>query len=84
MNTQTDELTQKVFNYLDKLPYDRIIKVDDICIEENKSKFIEAVKLYIDTWPYGGGVAFMTNDLDRFHKIEIPKEALLALNNQNL
>jgi len=79
MNPLTDEFIQKVFLYLEELPYDRIIKVDDICIEENKGKFVDAVKLYIDSWPYGGGVAFITNDLDRFRKVEIPEAALKEL-----
>ena len=81
MNSITDEYTQQVFDFIEKMPFDKIYTVDRICKAETRDKFIAAVKLYIDTWPYGGGVAFITETYERFRKVEIPEAALKALNN---
>ncbi len=82
MNSTTDPYTRKVFDFLDKIPCGKVYTVDKICTQPNREKFIAAIKLYIDTWAYGGGVSFLTETYERFHKIRIPDEAIKALNNQ--
>lgn len=80
MNSITDEYTSQVFDFLEKMPFYKIYTVDKICKSETREKFIAAVKLYISTWTYGGGVSFLTETYERFRKIEIPEAALKALN----
>lgn len=78
-----DDYTKSVFDYIDKLPVGRIITVDHICKEETKDQFIAAVKHYMDSFEYQGGVSFITEKLERFRKMPIPEAALKELNHSN-
>ena len=75
-----DEYTAQVFDFLNRMPYDKIYTVDRLCKAETRDKFIQVVKRYMDSYPYQGGVSFLTEKLERFRKIEIPEAALKALN----
>jgi len=75
-----DEYTAQVFDFLNRMPYDKIYTVDRLCKAENRDKFIHIVKRYMDSYPYQGGVSFLTEKLERFRKIEIPEAAMKALN----
>ena len=77
-----DEYTAKIFEFLDKIPVGKICTVDRICKADNREQFIAAVKLYIDSFPFGAGVTFITEKYERFRRNDIPEAALKALNNQ--
>jgi len=73
-----DEYSESVFEFLDQAKADQIFVIEKITKVANRAKFIEAVKLYISSYAYGGGVEFNT-DYTKIRKFEIPPEALRAL-----
>ena len=74
----SDEYSESVFEFLDQAKPDQIFVIEKITKATNRAKFIEAVKLYISSYAYGGGVEFNT-DYTRIRKFEIPPEAIKAL-----
>lgn len=77
--TLPDEYTESVFEFLEQATPDQTFVIENITKEATRPQFIEAVKLYIQYYPYGGGVEFNT-DFTKIRKFEIPLEALQALN----
>jgi len=73
-----DQYTESVFEFLDQAKPDQTFVIDKITKAVNRDKFIEAVKLYIQSYAYGGGVEF-NSDYTKIRKFEIPKEAIKAL-----
>jgi len=73
-----DEYTESIFEFLDQAKPDQTFVIDKITKAVNRDKFIEAVKLYIRSYAYGGGVEFNT-DYTKIRKFEIPEEAIKAL-----
>lgn len=73
-----DEYTESVFDFLDQAKPDQSFVIENLTKAVNRPKFIEAVKLYIQSYAYGGGVEFNT-DYTKIRKFEIPEEALKAL-----
>ena len=73
-----DEYTESVFEFLDHARPDQTFVIENITKTVNRPKFIEAVKLYIQSYAYGGGVEFNT-DYTKIRKFEIPPEAIKAL-----
>ena len=76
--TLPDEYTETVFEFLDQAKPDQTFVIENITKVATRQQFIEAVKLYIQYYPYGGGVEFNT-DYTKIRKFEIPPEALQAL-----
>lgn len=76
--TLPDEYTETVFEFLDQAKPDQTFVIEKITKAANRPKFIEAVKLYIQYYPFGGGVEFNT-DYTKIRKFEIPEEAIKAL-----
>ena len=76
--TLPDEYTESVFEFLDQAKPDQTFLIENITKVATRPQFIEAVKLYIQYYPYGGGVEFNT-DYTKIRKFEIPPEALQAL-----
>ena len=74
----SDEYTESVFDFLDRAKPDQSFVIEHLTKAVNRPKFIEAVKLYIQSYAYGGGVEFNT-DYTKIRKFEIPEEALKAL-----
>lgn len=62
-----DEYTTKVFQFLEKATPGQSFTIEKICKAETRERFIEAVKLWIRSFPYGGGVTFN----DDYTKIKI-------------
>lgn len=69
-----DEYSESVFEFLDKAEPGKSFTIANLCKPETRAKFIEAVKLYISSYDYGGGVEFNT-DYTKIRKMEIPIEA---------
>lgn len=76
---EPDDYTRSVFEFLDRMPFDRIYTVNGVCKPENQERFIAAIKLYMDCWPYGAGVSFIDSEFKTFRKIRIPDEAIKEL-----
>jgi len=76
--TLPDKYTETVFEFLDQAQPDQTFMIENITKVATRDQFIEAVKLYIQYYPYGGGVEF-NKDYTRIRKFEIPPEALEAL-----
>lgn len=76
--TLPDKYTETVFEFLDQAQPDQTFVIENITKTATRAQFIEAVKLYIQYYPYGGGVEF-NKDYTRIRKFEIPPEALEAL-----
>ena len=72
-----DQYTESVFEFLDQAKPDQTFVIDKITKAVTRDKFIEAVKLYIQYYPFGGGVEFNA-DYTRIRKFEVPEEALTA------
>ena len=56
-----DDYTRSVFEFLEKAKPGQTFTIERICKPANRNQFIEAVKLYIRSFPYGGGVEFNTD-----------------------
>ncbi|OFX52326.1 MAG: hypothetical protein A2066_00080 [Bacteroidetes bacterium GWB2_41_8] len=69
-----DEYSESVFEFLDEAEVGKSFTIENLCKEENRVQFIEAVKLYISSYDYGGGWEFNT-DYTKIRRIEIPIEA---------
>lgn len=67
-----DDYTHKVFEFLGKATPGQSFTIDKICKSENRDRFIEAVKLWIRSFPYGGGVTF-NNDYTKIKIFRIPE-----------
>lgn len=78
-----DEYTESVFEFLDAAETDKSFTIANLVKQENRERFVEAVKLYISSYAYGGGVEFNT-DYTKIRKFEIPPEALEELWENNL
>ncbi len=76
--TLPDKYTETVFEFLDQAQPDQTFVIENITKVATRKQFIEAVKLYIQYYPYGGGVEFNT-DYTKIRKFEVPPEALQAL-----
>lgn len=72
-----DKYTESVFEFLYQAQPDQTFMIDNITKVATRVQFIEAVKLYIQYYPFGGGVEF-NMDYTRIRKFEIPPEALIA------
>jgi hypothetical protein len=72
-----DEYTETVFEFLDQAKPEQTFVIEKITKASTRAQFIEAVKLYIQYYPFGGGVVF-NKDYTKIHKFEIPEEALKA------
>ncbi len=56
--SRIDDYTRTVFEFLEKAQPGQIFTIARICKPENRDRFIAAVKLWIESFPYGGGVEF--------------------------
>jgi len=74
----SDQYTESIFEFLDQAKADQTFVIEKITKAENRAKFIDAVKLYIQSYAYGGGIEFNT-DYTKIRKFEIPPEAIRAL-----
>jgi len=55
---ELDDYTGSVFRFLEKTKPGQIFTIEKICKSENRERFIEAVKLWIRSFPFGAGVEF--------------------------
>jgi len=78
-----DEYTESVFEFLDNAEVDKSFTIENLVKAANRERFIEAVKLYISSYAFGGGWEFNT-DYTKIRKFEIPEEALKGLWEYNL
>ncbi len=76
--TLPDKYTETVFEFLDQAKPGQTFVIENITKTATRTQFIDAVKLYIQYYPYGGGVEFNT-DYTKIRKFEVPPEALQAL-----
>lgn len=70
-----DQYTESVFEFLDKAKPGQSFIIDNLCKKDNLEQFIKAVKLYISSNDFGGGVEF-NSDYTKIKIFEIPWEAI--------
>lgn len=71
MAPKLDDYTKKVWSFLDNMKIDKRYSVSNLAKSENHEKFIQAIKDYMDTWPWQGGVTF-NHDYSKLYKIHTP------------
>lgn len=71
-----DEYTESVFEFLDKAKPDTSFRIENLVKPENRTRFIEAIKLYISSYNWGGGWEF-NSDYTKIRKFVIPDPELL-------
>jgi hypothetical protein len=59
----------KVWQFLDTMNVDTGYLIDNLCVPENKSKFILCIKQYMDAKYYQGWLSF-NKDYSKIYKIE--------------
>ena len=64
---------KRVFAFIDSMSVFKVYKVDDLAKPETRQQFIETIKLYIDSFDYGGGVSFLREDFKEFWKCRVPE-----------
>jgi hypothetical protein len=69
-----DAYTNSVLDFLDQAEPGKSFTIEKLCKKENREQFIAAVKLYIRSYDYGGGVEF-NSTYTKIRKMEIPPEA---------
>ena len=67
---EIDDYTRTVFEFLEKAKPGQSFTIELICKAENREKFTEAVKMWIRSFPYGGGVTF-SNDYQKIFKRDL-------------
>ena len=69
---EQNDCKQKIYEYLDKLP-SGVFDLDKIVIPENRDKFIEVVKSYIDQRGrgYNGFDMDFNSDFTKLHKFDL-------------
>ncbi len=70
----SDPYTESVFDFLDKITSDQSYLIENLTKPETRPQFIEAVKLYIRSYYFGGGIEFNT-DYTKIRRIDIPEQA---------
>jgi len=73
-----DEYTESVFEFLDKAKPGKSFTIEKLCKKANHAQFIEAVKLYISSYDFGGGVEF-NSTYTKVRKMEISIDIWRAL-----
>jgi len=63
---------QRVFVFIDSMPFHKVHKVDDLAKTETRQQFVETIKLYIDSFDYGGGVSFLREDCKELWRCRLP------------
>ena len=69
---EQNDYRQKIYEYLDKMP-ECSIKIDNLCVPENRTKFIQIVKDYIDERGrgYNGFDLDFNSDYSKLHKFDL-------------
>ena len=70
-----DLYTESVFEFLDKCKPGQSFIIENLVKQQNHQRFIEAVKLYIRSNDFGGGVEF-NSDYTKIKIFEIPWDAI--------
>ena len=65
-----DAYQKKVNAALEKMTDGQRIRIDRVCKPENREMFIEAIKRFITSRPYGGGITF-NSDWSGFYKSDV-------------
>lgn len=65
--TVSPEYQSKVNAMLLKMEIDQVIRIARVCKPDNQPTFIQAIKNFIQSTPYGGGILF-TNDWTGFKR----------------
>ena len=66
----SDQYQQKVNDALIKMTDGQSIRINRVCKPRNREMFIEAIKRFITSQPYGGGISF-TSDWESFYKSDV-------------
>ena len=76
MNEILDEYTKQVWDFLDNMKLEEKYSISNLAKPENKEKFIQAIKLYMETYPWQGGVTF-NHDYSKVYKLPFPDRQLM-------
>jgi hypothetical protein len=71
MNTNSLEYKREVWQFLEKIEPGKNYTVDNICKPENREVFIEAIKEYMESFPWQGYVTF-NHDYSKFYRMHPP------------
>ena len=67
MKKATNEYRRRVWEFLEKIPHSKYFEVAKQCKIENTEIFINAIKEYMESFPYQGYVCF-NHDYSKFYK----------------
>jgi hypothetical protein len=71
MKTDLLEYKRDVWQFLEKVEPGKNYTVDNLCKQENKEAFIEAIKEYMESLPWQGYVTF-NFDYSKFYRMYPP------------
>jgi len=69
MEIQDEDYKIKVWQFLDTMNVDTSYLIDNLCVPENKSRFILCIKQYMDAKYFQGWLSF-NRDYSKIYKIE--------------
>jgi len=70
----SDEYSESVFEFLDKTTPNQSFLIENLTKPETRPQFIAAVKLYIQSYHFGGGIEFNAT-YTKIRRCDIPIEA---------
>lgn len=65
-----DAYTRSVFDFLNSTQPGQSFLIEKLTKTQTREQFIQAVKLYIQSYDYGGGIEF-TNDYTKIRRMDI-------------
>nr|WP_319266002.1 hypothetical protein [uncultured Draconibacterium sp.] len=66
-----NDYTKQVFAFLDKTIPGKKYTIAKLAKQENREKFTNTVKLYMDSFPWQGGITF-NHDYSKIYRVELP------------
>jgi hypothetical protein len=71
MKTDLLEYKRDVWQFLEKIEPGKNFTVDNLCKRENQKDFVEAIKEYMESFPWQGYVTF-NHDYSKFYRMHPP------------
>ncbi len=71
MKTDLLEYKREIWQFLEKIEPGKNFTVDNLCKRENQKDFVEAIKEYMESFPWQGYVTF-NFDYSKFYRVHPP------------
>ena len=71
MKTESIEYKRDVWQFLEKIKPGKNYTVDNLCKRENQKDFVEAIKEYMESFPWQGYITF-NHDYSKFYRMHPP------------